>query len=88
MLTPRCVTRWLLIPLVLCAACSGQSKEQPARSPSYDYPPPGPTTADGDTIGADRQSTSDKLESGARVGSEGVVTPGPPTEEADAGAPR
>jgi hypothetical protein len=45
------------------------------RSPTYDYPGEPVTTADGDTLGADRQSISDGLDIGPTVGSEGVKLP-------------
>ena len=53
----------------LLAAC-GQSSTTPVRSPSLDYAPPTPTTADGDTVGADRRGPGDKLH-------EGVTSDGP-----------
>ncbi len=46
-------------------ACSQASTAAPVRSPSLDYAPPAPTTADGDTIGADRRGPGDKLHEGA-----------------------
>ena len=54
------------------------------RSPTNDYPadgPWGPVTASGDSLGADRQSASDKLRTGIRVGNEGVKTPDYPVTE-------
>jgi hypothetical protein len=62
-----------LVPLVV--ACGGTSQDPPSRSPTYDYPAQAPTTADGDTVGADRQRPSDKLQTGPTVGSEGVQLP-------------
>jgi hypothetical protein len=52
--------------LIGCAQSSGA----PVRSPSLDYAPPAPTTADGDTVGADRRGPADKLH-------EGVTSDGP-----------
>ncbi|MET0793644.1 MAG: hypothetical protein ABW061_19145 [Polyangiaceae bacterium] len=40
------------------------------RSPALDYAPPAPTTADGDTVGADRRGPGDKSH-------EGVTSDGP-----------
>lgn len=53
------VAGWLV--LSACSAGGGA----PLRSPSLDYAPPPPTSADGDTIGADRRGPGDKLEEGA-----------------------
>ncbi|MEP7052843.1 MAG: hypothetical protein ABJB12_20930 [Pseudomonadota bacterium] len=53
-------TYWLL-PLMLCACASSGA---PVRSPALDYEPPAPTTADGDTVGADRTGPGDKLHQG------------------------
>ena len=41
----------------------------------------GPTTASGDSLGADKQSASDKLRSGPRVGNQGVQGPDYPVTE-------
>ncbi len=46
-------------------ACAQSNATAPVRSPSLDYSPPPPTTADGDTVGADRRGPSDKLHEGA-----------------------
>ena len=63
--------------LVLAGAgCAANSSEAPLRSPSKDYPPPPPTTADGQVIGADGVEPSDRLKSGARVGTEDALAPG------------
>jgi len=43
------------------AACAPPPHTAPFRSPSHDYPPPAPTTADGETIGANRKPVSDTL---------------------------
>jgi len=51
------------------AGCS-PSSAAPLRSPSLDYAPPAATTADGDTVGADRRGPGDKLH-------EGVTSDGP-----------
>ena len=53
----------------LLAGCA-QSNNSTLRSPSLDYSPPAPTTADGDTVGADHRGPADKLH-------EGVTTDGP-----------
>ncbi|MEI9936479.1 MAG: hypothetical protein WDO69_04570 [Pseudomonadota bacterium] len=53
----------------LLAGCA-QSSGAPLRSPSLDYSPPAPTTADGDTVGADRRGPADTLH-------QGVTTDGP-----------
>jgi hypothetical protein len=54
----------------LLIGCAQSNTAPPLRSPSLDYAPPPPTTADGDTVGADRKGPSDKLH-------EGVTTDGP-----------
>ena len=54
---------------VMLMAC-GPAPGAPARSPSLDYAPPVATTADGDTVGADRQGPGDKLH-------EGITSDGP-----------
>jgi hypothetical protein len=58
------VLGWLVL-----ASC-GSGAGAPLRSPSLDYAPPPPSTADGDTVGADRHAPGDKLQ-------EGVSTDGP-----------
>jgi hypothetical protein len=69
-------TGTFLLALVLLA-CQGRSEQGPkARSPTLDYQPPAPTTADGRTVGADNVRPADKLEEGPRVGSENRLAPG------------
>ena len=58
-----------VLGLVL-AGCAQSNTAAPLRSPSVDYAPPAPTTADGDTVGADRRGPADKLH-------EGVTSDGP-----------
>ena len=48
---------------VVLFACSSGSGA-PVRSPALDYEPPAPTTADGDTVGADQTGPGDKLHQG------------------------
>ncbi|HEY1534523.1 MAG TPA: hypothetical protein VGF76_10905 [Polyangiaceae bacterium] len=48
--------------LVLVACSNGAGA--PVRSPALDYEPPAPTTADGDTVGADQTGPGDKLHQG------------------------
>ena len=52
----------LLAALPSCLETSGPG---PLRSPSNDYRPPPPTTADGQVIGADRVAPAEKLTQGA-----------------------
>jgi hypothetical protein len=54
-------TFWLFLTLTMCACASPGG---PVRSPALDYEPPAPTTADGDTVGADRSGPGDKLHQG------------------------
>jgi len=54
------------VSLVACSSGAGA----PLRSPSLDYAPPAPTSADGDTVGADHRGPGDKMH-------EGVTTDGP-----------
>ena len=63
------LSAWVLGCSLLCG-CAQSNGATPLRSPSLDYSPPPPTTADGDTVGADRRGPSDKLH-------EGVTTDGP-----------
>ena len=52
---------WLgCLMLLGCSSGSGA----PVRSPTLDYEPPAPTTADGDTVGADQTGPGDKLHQG------------------------
>ena len=48
---------------VLMAGC-GQGRGAPLRSPSLDYSPPAPTTADGHSVGADGVGPGDKMHQG------------------------
>jgi hypothetical protein len=48
---------------LLLLACS-PGGAAPVRSPALDYSAPAPTTADGDTVGADRRGPGDKLHEG------------------------
>jgi hypothetical protein len=59
-----------LLGCSLLFGCAAQSNSAPLRSPTLDYAPPAPTTADGDTVGADRRGPADKLH-------EGVSSDGP-----------
>lgn len=52
---------WVFLAMMLCACASPGG---PVRSPALDYEPPAPTTADGDTVGADRTGPGDKLHQG------------------------
>jgi hypothetical protein len=61
--------RIAVLGCLMLASCSSGAGA-PLRSPSLDYSAPPPTTADGDTVGADRRAPSDKLH-------EGVSTDGP-----------
>lgn len=55
---------WVLCGVTL-VACAGGGTGRALRSPSLDYAPPAPTTADGDTVGADRRAPADKVNEGA-----------------------
>ena len=57
-----------LIGCLLSVACA--SPGAPVRSPGLDYTPPAPTTADGDTVGADGRGPGEQLQ-------QGVTTNGP-----------
>jgi len=48
--------------LFVLGACASQAA--PLRSPALDYQAPAARTADGDVVGADRESPSDKLSEG------------------------
>jgi hypothetical protein len=81
------VTRLLALAVLLAvtSACAVQKKQSAVRSPAYDYPsdgPFGPTTASGESIGADRQSASDKLRTGPTIGNQGIKPPAYPATEA------
>lgn len=58
-----------VLSCLVSLACSS-SASGPLRSPALDYTPPAPTTADGDTVGADRRGPGDQLQ-------QGVTTRGP-----------
>jgi hypothetical protein len=63
----RAVT-FLVVALALGCGATSRSADKPLRSPSMDYPPvPAQTTADGDTLGANRQDLGDALETGPSV---------------------
>jgi hypothetical protein len=61
--------RIIAVGCLMLVGC-GSSAGAPVRSPALDYEPPTPTTADGDTIGADQTAPGDKLH-------QGVSTAGP-----------
>jgi hypothetical protein len=46
------------------------------RSPSLDYDRPPPTTADGQTIGANAAAPDDQLQQGLRIGNKSSLAPG------------
>ncbi|HYQ25674.1 MAG TPA: hypothetical protein VER04_00605 [Polyangiaceae bacterium] len=60
-----------LLGCSLWVGCGQGNAAAPLRSPSLDYAPPAPTTADGDTVGADRRAPDDKLHEG--VTNEGLA---------------
>ncbi len=72
-----CARRLLLAILLsgLAEACAAgpSAGESPMRSPTLDYPDPAVETADGRVLGADGVRVEDKLRSGPRIGTEGVV---------------
>lgn len=63
----------LLVVGLALSACGAEPKQQPARSPTTDYPPPPPRDAQGQVIGADGVRPEDRLSTSPRVGSEGAV---------------
>jgi hypothetical protein len=75
--------RWAVVAIAVFAgggaaatACAPGPRQTSFRSPSYDYPAPAHELANGDTLGADRQTIDDKLKTGTRVGNDGVHVPG------------
>ena len=69
--------RWLLFVATLgLLGCAPASSSAPLRSPTRDYPPPAPRTSDGAIVGADNVAPEDKLQQGARTGSETQLSPG------------
>jgi hypothetical protein len=76
----RSFDRWsvvvTLVALSAAVACGGTQAEAPLRSPSQDYRPPPPNTADGKVVGADGVPPGDRLEEGAQVGTEPGLAPG------------
>jgi hypothetical protein len=51
--------------IALSMGCAGKpASEQPARSPTLDYPNPSAQTSDGQVVGADGQRPEDKLQTG------------------------
>lgn len=78
-----------LATVAVCACGAGQTQNRagPVRSPTLDYPQPVTVTANGDTLGADRERPEDKLREGPSAGTAGVVpaeTPGALPEKANA----
>jgi hypothetical protein len=60
----RCgMIRTFGVGCLVLVAC-GNGAGAPVRSPALDYEPPAPTTADGDTVGADQTGPGDKLHQG------------------------
>ena len=53
------------VGLLLLGCTSQVPAEQPARSPTRDYPAPPPRTSDDQVVGADGVAPADKLEQGA-----------------------
>jgi hypothetical protein len=53
------------VGLLLMGCANHVPAEQPARSPTRDYPAPPPQTSDGQVVGADGVAPADKLERGA-----------------------
>jgi hypothetical protein len=49
---------------LMLIACSNAASAPVVRSPALDYEPPAPTTAEGETIGADQIGPGDKLHQG------------------------
>jgi hypothetical protein len=76
--TGRLVRGALLMTVSFTCAC-GRSGGQTRRPPA-DYPPP-PRESQGEILGADRQTPSDKLMTGPRVGTGGVTPAGSATSE-------
>jgi hypothetical protein len=58
-----------------CGAASGGGTggSAPPRSPSEDYAPPGAQTSNGEVAGSDQVPPGDKLQTGPRVGTAGIV---------------
>ncbi len=57
-----------VVALALGCGATPKSADKPLRSPSMDYPAvPYQTTADGDSLGAQRQDLGDALETGPSV---------------------
>lgn len=63
------------------ASCAAPATEAPLRSPTRDYPPPTPATADGEPMGADGVAPAARLQEGPRVGTENALGPGWTAEE-------
>ena len=55
---------WFFGLVIFLGACGNAAGDPPLRSPSLDYQAPAARTADGDVVGADKMSPSDKLNSG------------------------
>jgi hypothetical protein len=78
----RCVHRCLYLSTLFALSLSGvacggtRNGDAPLRSPSHDYRPPPPTTAEGKGVGADGVAPGDRLEEGAQVGVQPVLAPG------------
>lgn len=66
----------LVCAAVLAGACASQQQSDTLRSPTRDYPPPPLPEQGGRAMGADNIPPEERLEQGARVGTENELAPG------------
>lgn len=67
---------WAVLLGAICLACGSSNSDAPLRSPTLDYRPPPPVTADGEVVGADGVPPGDKLEEGPGGGTKPGLAPG------------
>jgi hypothetical protein len=72
----RLLICWVTAVGMLSAACGSSNQDAPLRSPTLDYRPPPPVTADGKVVGADGVPPQDRLEEGPAAGTKAGLAPG------------
>jgi hypothetical protein len=72
----RLLLCWVTAVGMLSAACGSSNQDAPLRSPTLDYRPPPPATADGKGVGADGVAPQDRLEEGPAAGTKAGLAPG------------
>ncbi len=78
-----CLRKCCFAAALVVVGCASQQNAETTtlRSPTRDYPPPRPPDVDGRVMGADNIPAEERLEQGARVGTENHLAPGWKVEE-------